>query len=435
MRTFLLIWIGEVASVTGSGLTAFALGLWIYEKTGSVSQFTITLLAYMIPHMLVTPFAGVLADRWNRKLIIILGDAGAGVGSLIIFLLAAGNTLQVWHIYAIVVLSSAAGSLQWPAYTATISQIVPKEHLGRASAMSQAGQALSELLSPLIAGSLYVMSSVGLRGILFIDFATFAFSTFTLIIAPIPPYKRHDEPADDTPHTVWRDLRAAWHYITRHPGLRWLLVAYATLHFLSDFIYPLTQPLLFETTTPARAGTAMSIMAVGMFIGIGIMTFGGGPQRRIRGILLPAIASSLAIACAGLRPSLPLIIAAGFAYFALQPIIEGSDRALWQTKIAADVQGRVFALQSMLASALSPIALLLTGPLTDYVFEPALRPGGALADSVGQIIGTGPGRGMALFIIIIGLLSALVALLAYLHPRIRLIDTEIPDAEILAESA
>jgi hypothetical protein len=166
-----------------------------------------------------------------------------------------------------------------------------------------------------------------------------------------------------------------------------------------------------------------------MFVGIAIMTFWGGPQRRIHGILIPAILSGLAIACAGLRPSIPLITAAGFAYFALLPILQGSDRALWQTKVAQDVQGRVFAMQSMVTSALSPVALLLVGPLTDYVFEPALRPGGALAGSVGQITGTGSGRGMGLFIIILGLLSALVALLAYLNPRIRLIEDELPDAE------
>ncbi|MCD4686953.1 MAG: MFS transporter, partial [Anaerolineae bacterium] len=283
--------------------------------------------------------------------------------------------------------------------------------------------------SPLVAGSLYMLPGVGLRGILFIDFATFAFSTLTLIIAPIPPYKRQDNP-DDTPRTVWRDIRVGWQYIAQYPGLLWLLGTFAALNFLGDFIYPLAQPLLFETTSPARAGTAMSIMAVGMFVGIAIMTFWGGPQRRIHGILIPAILSGLAIACAGLRPSLPLIIVAGFTYFALLPILQGSDRALWQTKVAQDVQGRVFAMQSVITSALSPLALLLTGPLTDHVFEPALRPNGALADSVGRVIGTGPGRGMAFFIIIVGLLSALVALIAYLHPRIRLLEDELPDADL-----
>lgn len=430
MRTYLLIWVGEVASVTGSGLTSFALGLWIYDRTGSVSQFTLSLLAYLVPHLLLTPFAGVIADRWNRKWIIVLGDAGAGLGSLAVFLLVAAGSLQVWHIYLAVAFSSAAGSLQWPAYAAAIPLIVPKEHLGRASAMSQAGEAVSELLSPLVAGSLYVMSGVGLRGILFIDFATFVFSTITLIIAPIPPHKHTSDPGNDgTPRTVWRDIRAGWHYIARHPGLLWLLGTFAALNFLSNFIYPLAQPLLFATTNPARAGTALSIMAVGMFVGIAIMTFWGGPQRRIHGILVPAIVSGLAIACAGLRPSIPLITAAGFTYFALLPVLQGSDRALWQTKVAQDMQGRVFAMQTVITSALSPIAILLTGPLTDHVFEPALRPGGALAGSVGQITGTGTGRGMGLFIIILGLLSSLVALLAYLNPRIRLVEDELPDAD------
>lgn len=437
MRTFFIIWIGEVASVTGSGLTSFALGLWIYEKTGSVSQFTITLLAYLLPHTLVTPFAGVLADRWNRKVVMIMDDAGAGLASLAIYLLAAGDALQVWHIYVAVAFSSAAGSLQWPAYAAAIPLIVPKEHLGRASGMSQAGSAISELLSPLVAGSLYTMPGVGLTGILFIDFATFAFSTITLIIARIPSHKvasSDDADGVPAPASVWAELRAGWQYITQYPGLVRLVALFTALNFLGDFIYPLAQPLLFELTTPARAGSAMSIMAVGMFVGIAIMTFWGGPQRRIYGILIPAAGSSVAILLAGLRPSLPLITAAGFAYFALLPILEGSDQALLQTKIAHAVQGRVFALLSMIGTALSPLAVLLTGPLTDYVFEPAMRADGALAGSVGQIIGTGPGRGMGLFIVIIGILGLIVTVIAFLNPRIRLIEDEMPDASPPPES-
>lgn len=437
MRTYFIIWVGEVASTLGSGLTSFALGLWIYERTGSVSLLTFNMLAYLVPDLLLTPLAGVVADRWNRKALMVLGDAGAGLGSFIVFLLAMSGNLQIWHIYLLTIFSAAFGALQWPAYTAAIPQIVPKQHLGRASAMSQAGEALSEMASPFIAGSLYVLPGVGLRGILFIDFATLAFSTLTLLLARIPHHRHvamHADAGDDNLaagfnlRSVREDLRQGWDYIVQRPALLRLMAYFALLNFVESFIYPLAQPLLFETVPPDAAGRAMSVMAVGMLIGIGIMTIWGGPKRRIYGILIPAILSGLAIALAGLRPSLTLITVAGFTYFALMPIIDGSDQALWQTKIAENVQGRVFAMRSMIATSISPLALLIVGPLTDHVFEPLLQPDGALADSAGLIFGTGPGRGIGLFITLLGLLSALVSVLAYLNPRVRTVEDDLPDA-------
>jgi DHA3 family macrolide efflux protein-like MFS transporter len=274
------------------------------------------------------------------------------------------------------------------------------------------------------------IGEIGLRGILLIDFATFAFSTITLLIIPIPLHRRVAGSDDDGPRTMLQDIRFGWQYIAQHPGLLGLLGYFAILNFFEEFMYPLAQPLLFETTTPAGAGSAMSIMGVGMLVGIGVMGIWGGPKRRVQGILIPGIFSGLVIALAGLRPSITLITAAGFGYFALLPIIQGSDRALWQTKVAEDVQGRVFAMQTMITSSIGPLALLLAGPLADHIFEPAMQEGGLLADSVGQVIGVGAGRGLALFIMILGLLSALVSALAYANPRIRLVEDELPDADV-----
>jgi DHA3 family macrolide efflux protein-like MFS transporter len=433
MRKYFIIWVGEVASTSGSALTSFALGIWIYEKTDSVSMLTLNMLAFVVPDLLFTPLAGVIADRWNRKWVMVMGDAGVAVTTLIVFLLATGGHLRIWHVYVLTAVGSTLGSLQWPAYSAAIPLIVPKQHLGRASALSQAGEGLAEMLSPMIAGSLYVMSGVGLKGILFIDFATFIFSTLMLLIVPIPRHKPTVETQGEQA-SVLQDIRQGWQYIAQRPGRLGLLLYFAALNFFVEFMYPLAQPLLLETGSPDAAGEAMSKMAVGMFIGIAVMGIWGGPKRRIRGILIPGMVSGLVIASAGLRPSLALITVAGFGYYALLPIIQGSDQALWQTKVAADMQGRVFAMQSVIASSVKPLALLLVGPLADGVFEPALSQHGLLSGSVGQIIGVGPGRGIALFISILGVISAGVSLAAYLHPRVRQVEDEIPDAQIIVEA-
>ncbi len=433
MRRYLIIWIGEVASTLGSGLTSFALGIWIYEQTDSVSMLTLNALAYVLPHLLFTPIAGVIADRWNRKLVIVVGDTGVALTALVVFLLIVTGNLRIGYIYILTTIAATIGTLQWPAYSAMIPLIVPKQHLGRASALSQASEGLAEMISPLLAGSLYVMSDVGLKGVLFIDFATFIFSTIMLLLVPIPRHKQASESNTRQNTSIVHDMRIGWHYIMERPGLLGLLVYFATLNFFLEFMYPLAQPLLFETTSPDAAGAAMSQMAVGMFLGIAVMGVWGGPKRRIHGILLPGILSGLVIATAGLRPSLTLITVAGFSYYMLVPIIKGSNQALWQTKVAEDIQGRVFAMQDLIASSVQPLALMIAGPLADGVFEPAMREHGWLADSVGQIIGVGPGRGIALLIIVVGTLSAGAAFAALLHPPIRHVEDEIPDAVLSAK--
>jgi DHA3 family macrolide efflux protein-like MFS transporter len=436
MQKYLIIWVGEVASIVGSALTSFALGVWIYERTDSVSMLTLNMLAYVVPGLIFTPLAGVIADRWNRKWVMVMGDAGVALTTFCVFLLVTSHNLRIGYVYVLTAVSATFGTLQWPAYTAAIPLIVPKQHLGRASALSQAGEGLGETLAPLIAGSLYVMDSVGLRGILLIDFATFVFSTTMLLFVPIPHHLPATDPetqpeAENHKNSLVEDIRVGWRYIAQRPGLLGLLVYVALLNFLAEFMYPLAQPLLLQLASPDAAGSAMSKMAVGMFIGIAIMMIWGGPKRRIRGILIPGVISGLVIATAGLQPSLLLVTAAGFGYYTLVPIIQGSDEALWQTKVAADVQGRVFAIQGVIESSIRPLALLIAGPLADGVFEPALAKNGLLAGSVGQIIGVGPGRGIALFITILGVLSAVVALLAYLNPRVRHLEDEIPDADMM----
>ncbi|HEX3050294.1 MAG TPA: MFS transporter [Aggregatilineaceae bacterium] len=430
MRKYLTIWVGEVASTVGSALTSFALGVWILEKTDSVSLFSLNLLLYAVCGLLVMPFAGVAADRWDRKTVIILGDAGAGLNSLVVFWLATSNQLEIWHVYILTGIGSALGMFQWPAYKAMIPMLVPAKQLGRASALSQVGDALAELLGPTIAGALYVMSGIGLRGILFIDFGTFLLATAILIFMPIP---RHIPaiPDSKTHHSVIDDLRAGWQYIAQYPGLLGLLVYFVIFNFFLELIYPLALPLIFRIAEPDAAGQAMSKMAAGMFVGIAIMGIWGGPKRRIHAILIPGILSGLSIALAGLRPSLTLITVGGFGYYALLPIIQGADEALWQSKVVPHMQGRVLAIRSAISYSVRPVTLLLAGPLADHVFEPLMSESGALAGSVGEIFGVGPGRGVGLLITVLGLLSSVAAFTVYLHPQVRNVEEEMPDALIL----
>ncbi|HRC77184.1 MAG TPA: MFS transporter, partial [Kouleothrix sp.] len=173
MRAFLLIWAGQLISILGSQLTGFALGVWVYQTTGSVTQLTLISFFASIPFLAVTPLAGALVDRWNLRWTMLLGDLGGAFATLAYLALLASGLLQIWHIYIIVAITAVFGAFQFPALSVATTLIVPKEQLGRASGLNPLAQGIAQLLGPLLAGVLVAL--VGLPGVIAIDFASCLF--------------------------------------------------------------------------------------------------------------------------------------------------------------------------------------------------------------------------------------------------------------------
>ncbi len=428
MRTFSIIWFGQVVSTIGSGLTGFALGVWVYQTTGSTTLFALNLLAFTLPNLLVAPFAGALADRWDRRWVMILSDSGASLSTLAVLLLVLTNHLQVWHIYLLTAWNAAFTTLQWPAYSAATTLLVPKSQLGRAGGMVQIGEALSQLISPALAGAMFMRT--GLRGIALVDFATYLFAVFTLLMVRIPKPTTTPEGLASR-GSLLNEMFYGWKYITARAGLFGLLCIFAVSNFLASLLNPLMLPMLLEMSTPAVVGYLASILGLGMLAGTLVMSLWGGPRRRIHGVLGYSMLCGLFIALFGLSATIPFMAVVGFALMFTMPIINGSSQALWQSKVATDVQGRVFAVRRMIAMSAIPLAYLCAGPLADNVFRPLLVEGGPLADHlVGRVLGVGPSRGIGLLFVINGLLNILVAGVGYLHLRIRNVEEELPDAVV-----
>jgi hypothetical protein len=165
-----------------------------------------------------------------------------------------------------------------------------------------------------------------------------------------------------------------------------------------------------------------------MLVGTLVMSVWGGPKRRIHGVLAFLMIGGVFISLFGFSPSITLLAAAGFGVMFTMPIVNGSSQAIWQSKVAPDVQGRVFAVRRMIAMSMTPLAYIAAGPLADRVFVPLLLEGGALVNTVGRVIGVGPGRGTGFMFIVIGALSVLVAAAGYLNPRVVYVEDELPDA-------
>ncbi|WP_373528908.1 MFS transporter [Nostoc sp.] len=425
IRVFNLIWLGQVISIIGSTLTSFALGVWVYQNTDSVTQYALISLCTILPAIVISPLAGSLVDRWDRRWVMIISDSGSGLSTLAIAPLLLFGRLEIWHIYLAAIAASICGAFQMPAYTAMTTLLVPKEYLGRASGMSQLGLSVARLISPLLAGLL--IETIQMQGVILLDFTTFLFALLTLLLVRVPnPKTTSAHQAEKS--SLLEEAAYGWNYIMERPSLLGLLTFFAISNFLVGVIWVLATPLVLSFTSATVLGIVLSIGGSGMLIGSLVMSAWGGPQRRVEGMLGFSILGGLCIAIAGLRPSAWLFGVAVFLFFLGRPIIGGCNQVILQKKVAPDVQGRVFALSQMIAGAALPLAYLIAGPLADKVFEPLLATDGPLAGTIGKLIGVGSGRGIGLLFVVVGIFTMLTGVAAYQYPPLRLIEKELPDA-------
>ncbi len=426
MRTFTIVWFGQLISILGSGMTSFGLGVWIFDQTKQATPFALTVLFGSLPGILLSPVAGSLADRWNRKWIMILSDTCNAFITLMVFILYISGGLQVWHIYLVAALSSVCGAFQQPAFSASVTMLVPKEQLARASGMQQGAEALSSLISPILAGVLFV--TIGLNGIFLIDFASFFFAVGTMLLVKIPQPKLSAAEKGQKA-SVWQDARFGWTYLRQRPGLFGLLWYFALVNFLLNFAAVLSAPLVLSFGDASYLGLVQTISGAGMLVGSLALSIWGGPKGRKIGWVFGLIAlAAVGLAVAGIRPALFFPAAGMFILLFAVPIASGVSQPIFQTRVAPEAQGRVFAIRGMISRSMMPVAFILAGPLADLIFGPMMLEGGALANSfIGSLLGVGLGRGIGLIFVLSGLVLLSVTALVWSNPRMRNLEAELPE--------
>jgi MFS family permease len=424
MRIFIFIWLGQMVSLIGSGLTDFALGVWVYQHTSSVTQYTLVSLSVTVPFIVISPIAGIFVDRWDRRWTMFLSDSGASFSTLILALLFLTGQIKIWHICLARFISSICQAFQSLAYSAATTLLVPKQLLGRANGLLYLGLSVAEMLSPLLAGVLVVL--IQIHGVLLLDFATFFFALITLLVVRFPTAKSRTTGIIGKA-SLLHEAAYAWTYIKARPGLLGLVIFLAVTNFLMGIVVILTTPLVLSFASTAVLGTVLFISSSGMVVSSLLITIWGGPQRLTKSIFGFMLLSGLCILVAGFRPNTWLFSLSAFLFFFGQPFITGSIQVIFQRKVVPDLQGKVFALTKMLAGLFLPLAYLVAGPLADRIFEPLLDFGGPLSESIGQIIGVGRGRGIGLMFIVIGTFTILVTIVTYQYSRLRLVEDELPD--------
>lgn len=425
MRSFFIIWIGQLVSLVGSQLTGFALGVYVYDQTHSVLLLALAQIANQAPYVLLSPISGVLADRWNRRTAMIVSDFGAGFAVLAAAILFFTNTLQPWMVIPINLLMAAFNTLMWPSYTAAVTLLVPKSQYGRANGFVQLGEALPQIAGPALAGVLYV--SIRLGNMTLLDFLSYLISVILMLLFVRIPNPPRTKEAEKSKGSFLQEMRFGWDYIMERKGLLSLLLFFFVSNFLSGVMSPLFVPLILDTWDASTLGYVTTIMGVGMLIGTLVMSAWGGGKRKIYTMMSAAILSGIFLMFATLRPLIPLLAVCGFGAMFCGPFMNACSQAIWQSKVDPSVQGRVFAVRRAIAWSAQIFSPLLAAPLADYIFKPGMASGGALAGIFGPIFGVGESRGVALLISLVGVFSIIVPIVALLIPRTRNVEIDLPD--------
>ncbi len=413
IRNFILFWFGQSLSQIGTRLTGFGLGIWVYQNTHAVTQLSLVFFITTLPGVLLTPFIGVLVDRWNRRWIIFFSDCGAALVTAALLLLQMHGQLEIWHTYISAFATSLCGSFQMLAKGAAIPMMVSKKQLGRVNGMLQFSRALSEISAPALAGVL--VGTLNLSGLLWLDLSSYGIGLITLLFVSIP--QPETEPDSDLNRSFLEDISQSWQLISSQVALLVLFGFMGVHFFVNGMTRVLLNPLVLSFSSAQTFGSVMSLGSIGMVIGSILMSIWGGGRNQLISLLGASVISSVGLVITGLKPSITLISCGLFISFFTLPIILGTNQAIWQQSIQPSYQGRILSLVGTFTGFLAAIGTISASPLADVILEPMFTDQGLLASTVGKLIETGSGRGISFLIILEGGLLLSTSLLVYAYVR------------------
>ncbi|MCW5874015.1 MAG: MFS transporter [Anaerolineales bacterium] len=410
-RPFFQMWIGQALSLLGSQLVQFALVWYLTRETGSATVLATATLVALLPNILLGPLAGSLVDRGVRKRIMILADGSIALATLVLAGLFATGLAEIWHIYVLMAVRSLGQSFHSPAFSASTSLMVPKEHLPRIQGVNQVlNGGLSVVAAPLGA---FLLEFLPTQGLLAIDVVTAAIAILMVLPLRIPQPVQDAASAASKP-SFWADFREGFAYVTTWPGLMLLLGMSMLINLLFSpaiSLFPLLVTKHFQQGA-AEFGWLQGAWGLGIVLGGALLGVWGGFKRRIYTAQSGLVGLGLALVLLGLLPPSGFIFGVGFVLLAglMLPLSNGSFWAVMQATVDPARQGRVFSLVISLASAMAPLGLLLAGPLVDTY-------------------------GVPLWYQVAGSLCALMGVLGFLIPAVRDLEKgrpqTLPQSEVI----
>ena len=395
---FIIVWVCQFISCIGNGLTAFTLGVYAFDKTQSASVYSLIILFAFLPSYLLKPIGGYLSDRFDRRLMMIIGDLGSALGLVFILLMLAAGNHELWVIYLGVALSSVFATLQNPAYKASVTDLVDESAFSKASGLMQLAESSRFLISPVIAG--FLILTFPIEKFLIIDIATFLIAVAAVFAVKkkiINTKASHEE-------NIFEGIKAGFRYIFAKKDLVWLLSLTTLITFAVGFLQSLMGPMILAFTDARMLGLTQSVSASGMIVSSLFIGLFSRTNKLVRILSYSLAFTGLFYALFGTSTNIIFITITGFLFFTTLPFVNTSLDVLIRKNVDNEVQARVWSIVSLVSQLGMVIAFAMAGFLADKVFNPMLMPDGPLASTAGKIIGTGTGRGIGFMFIIAGIL-------------------------------
>ncbi|GLH96807.1 non-ribosomal peptide synthetase/MFS transporter [Phytohabitans aurantiacus] len=423
MGRFLLVALAQLISLLGSTLTDVALPLWVLKETGSLLNFALIAVAGLVPGLLVLPVAGAIVDRHSRRAVMLCGDVGAGGTQLLLGVLLWTGSLQTWHIYPLIALLSVSLQFQRLAYASAIPQLVPKQYLGHANGVVQMVGGIATTMMPLL--SVALLAVIDLGGILIIDVLSYAVAITIVLLVRFPRTL-----AWRSKESLATEIREGFRFSWGHRGFRAMLLFFMGLNVFLSPLFLMVTPLVLAFAGLDQVAQVSVAGGVGAFLGGLAMSIWGGPRhRRLHTLLCCTLVLAAFCLLIGLRPALWLIAAGAFGMSMWLVLLNGVYTTIVQVKVPQRFHGRVFAINTVIAWSTLPIGWTLVGPFGSSLLEPLMAPDGALAGTVGRVIGVGEGRGIGLLYLVLACAIGALVLVSMRVPRIARFDDEVPDAQ------
>lgn len=424
LRTFYVLTITQTLSLIGSAMTSFAIGIWVFTETGDTTPLLLVQVFFWLPRVTLGSVAGVIADRLQRRMLIIVGDAGQAVPTCLLMLSFATDNFALWQLYAAALVQSMFGLLQGPAISASITMLVPDNHRDRANAILEVVGPMAGVVAPVVGGFLYAVIDVA--GVMLVDLATFLVAVAVVSQLHIPQPKRTAE-SESVEGTFWQEMRGSFQFLRSRRGL-WILSSYFMfLNFITVGIWRLMGPyvLILTDYNERLLGILMACSSIGLVTGGLITLVWQGTRPRIHTIMPTLALAGVGLMVFGLARS-PLALAVTMFIMMLPYKMNNALlSSIQQAKIPPDMQGRVFGMLSQISMFAMPITYLVTGPLVDDVLQPAVGTSGWKV--VAPLVGNGEGAAIGLYIFVCGTLLFVGSLIVYALPVIRHMERDLPN--------
>ena len=421
MKNFYKLWLGELISNIGSGMTAFALSVYVYEKTGSVSYISlITLLSFM-PSIILSPIGGLLADRYDRRLLMIIGDLFSGLGLIYILWNIQAGEKSIVPIFLGITFSSIFTSLLEPSYRATLTDILDEENYAKASGLIQAAGSAKYLISPVIAGM--ILSVADIRVILLLDILTFITTCLMIFLVR----KSMNSEMQNYKKDSFKGLLEGLFIIKENRGVYSLVIIMFFVCFFMGFIQILIRPMILELSSVKTAGMMESLCAAGLLIGSLWIGIAGIKKNYSKILAVACFFCGIFMSMTGVNENLAIIGISTFLFFSTLPFMNSCADVLVRVSVPNELQGRVWGLISLITQMGTVTAYIISGVMADYIFEPMFNKNGILVENIGMIIGTGKGRGIGFMLILSGIGMLIMAIVIWKNGEIREVSEKCVD--------